>query len=747
MMRTVRYLLCLSLLSTVTLTAGELTEAQVTKILNDVRVVDPAHGSHAAALQETIKDEIVLKTGVKSRSELVFQDQTLTRLGPETSFSFKAGTRDMSLPQGTMLLQVPKGLGGAKIHTAAVTAAITGTTIMMENIPGQHLKVLVLEGSLRLSMNGRIGDSLLLLPGRMVIMPPNAKRIPEPVAVDLAHIMKTSALVKMNKKGQALPSEALIQAEIDTQTKGKVGNSLVETNLVIEGSGTKVTLAEDKLMAAIDRKDVVTHITEAATQPAATPTPEPTAAPTATPTPAATATPGPTATPGATATPTPAPTPGDDNPGDNHNGGKGDVVISNSKDITIHSPIFAYSVHITAGKDLNISNWIAANNVTLEAGKTARISNIVSADTLVITAHDLHLDSSLNAHSNTLNVAHDFNFSVPIVRAAYGGGSFFGPEQGRTLTLHVAGFDLNSTHGDDEHGDHEGHNADGTASISLNGGDAYSAGSFEGGSGGTLNIGDALMPVDGDVNIQADLSATTGKNAASRAFGGDGGTVSVVAKESVTVSSMVKVSDSAAGRASRSGGKISLESRKTSGTAINVTSSAQLLSLLSAAAPGAGGSIKFVSAGGAINVSGKATADRGTIDIRNNGAGGLVNLTNATLHGDVVKVGVIGADGTLNIGGGTIDANSALNLYATGGHGTVNFTDNVSLNGSSTKTISGNTVIIRDGKVVTISGPAANVFTDHPNYTGSGGNSSTTGRFGGTGANTQPFSASPGSGG
>ncbi|MGI9089063.1 MAG: FecR domain-containing protein [Chthoniobacterales bacterium] len=286
---------------------GELIEAQVTKIVNDVRVVDPTHGAHPATLQETIKDEITLKTGVKSRSELVFQDQTLTRLGPESSFSFKPGTRDMSLPRGTMLLQVPKGLGGAKIHTAAVTAAITGTTIMMENIPGQHLKVLVLEGSLRLSMNGKIGDSLLLLPGRMVIMPPNAKRIPEPVAVDLAHVMKTSALVKMNKKGQALPSEALIQAEVDTQTKNKVGDSLVDTNLVIVGSGTKVTIAEDKLLAALDHKDVATQITLAAMEPAPTPAPESTPAPTPVPTPAAT--PVPTATPVATATPTATPKP------------------------------------------------------------------------------------------------------------------------------------------------------------------------------------------------------------------------------------------------------------------------------------------------------------------------------------------------------------------------------------------------------------------------------------------------------
>ncbi|MDP9005035.1 MAG: FecR family protein, partial [Verrucomicrobiota bacterium] len=92
-----------------TVQAGPLTEARVTKIINSVQVVDPVKGAHSASLQETIKDEIELKTGVKSRSELLFQDNTLTRIGPETVFSFKAGTREMSLDRGTMLLQVPKG--------------------------------------------------------------------------------------------------------------------------------------------------------------------------------------------------------------------------------------------------------------------------------------------------------------------------------------------------------------------------------------------------------------------------------------------------------------------------------------------------------------------------------------------------------------------------------------------------------------------------------------------------------------
>src|SRR3979409_524404 len=131
--------------------AGPLTSAEVTKIINRVAVIDPASGERPALIQDVIKDDLGVQTAEQSRSELLFQDNTLTRLGSETFFSFKTGTRDMTLEKGAMLLQVPKGLGGAKIHTAAVTAAITGTTIMIEYVPNQYIKVLVLEGSLCLS--------------------------------------------------------------------------------------------------------------------------------------------------------------------------------------------------------------------------------------------------------------------------------------------------------------------------------------------------------------------------------------------------------------------------------------------------------------------------------------------------------------------------------------------------------------------------------------------------------------------
>lgn len=224
------------------LSADPLMEAQVTKIINDVRVVDPAKGAHPATLKEKIRDEIGLRTGVKSRSELLFQDDTLTRIGPETTFSFKAGTRDLTLQQGTMLLQVPKGIGGAKIRTAAVTAALTGTTIMLKYVPAKQVRVLVLEGTLRLSVNGFLGDSVVLRPGRMVDMRPDAKRIPEPVTVDLRSVMKTSSLVKMNKKGKRdLPSADLIDKEIEKQATERQKGELIQTDFMANDHDTTVT--------------------------------------------------------------------------------------------------------------------------------------------------------------------------------------------------------------------------------------------------------------------------------------------------------------------------------------------------------------------------------------------------------------------------------------------------------------------------------------------------------------------------
>jgi hypothetical protein len=124
---------------------------------------------------------------------------------------------------------------------------------------------------------------------------------------------------------------------------------------------------------------------------------------------------------------------------------------------------------------------------------------------------------------------------------------------------------------------------------------------------------------------------------------------------------------------------------------------------------------------------------------------GTITFNNASAHADVLKAGVFGANGALNIGGGTLSADSTLKLYAPGSNGQLNFISNVTLGGNSAKILAANSVTIFDNVVVTIGGPnPADVYTNNANYTGFGGNKSTTGTFAGAGANDpQPLSKAP----
>jgi hypothetical protein len=124
------------------------------------------------SLRDCVPVRTAVRTGTQSRSELTFTDLTITRLGADTIFSFNEGTREMNLANGALLFQVPKGSGGATIKTAAVSAAITGTTGIGEFHPATtsnglpFSKWFCLEGTFHLYLAN--GKSVELGPGKMV---------------------------------------------------------------------------------------------------------------------------------------------------------------------------------------------------------------------------------------------------------------------------------------------------------------------------------------------------------------------------------------------------------------------------------------------------------------------------------------------------------------------------------------------------------------------------------------------------
>src|SRR5881275_2919823 len=161
--------------------AAELKQARVTQIVRDVKLLPNAAPARLALVNDQVRDGTAVRTGTESRTELTFTDATLARLGANTIFSFTEGTRNLELTDGAMLLRVPKNAGGAKINTAAVTAAITGTTVMLEFHKNSYVKFIVLEGTGRIFLPGHVGESVLIRAGQMLIAKPEAKNLPNPV--------------------------------------------------------------------------------------------------------------------------------------------------------------------------------------------------------------------------------------------------------------------------------------------------------------------------------------------------------------------------------------------------------------------------------------------------------------------------------------------------------------------------------------------------------------------------------------
>ncbi len=185
--------------------AGELKEAQVTQVIQDVRLLPSNASPRPALVNDRVHEDTAVRTGVQSRTELTFTDLTITRLGSQTIFSFKGGTRTINLKSGSILLSVPKNSGGGQIRTAAVTASVTGTKIVMQYHP-DHYDFRVLEGTadlcqnesknvrLRRRDNEPCPDCVTVQAGQMVSGKPG-ECLSQPVNFDVGEFLASSELI------------------------------------------------------------------------------------------------------------------------------------------------------------------------------------------------------------------------------------------------------------------------------------------------------------------------------------------------------------------------------------------------------------------------------------------------------------------------------------------------------------------------------------------------------------------------
>src|SRR5580704_936152 len=218
--------------------AADLKQSKFTQVVNDVRVISTADNSDRPAVVNaifTMPD--LVRTGVASRAELVASDNTITRVGASTIFSFDPANRTIELQQGSLLFHSPKGKGGGTIRTGSATASVLGTTIIVTTTPNGGFKVIDLEGHVAIKfLNGARQE---LGSGQMTFILPGGNPAPI-ITIRLDDLTNNSLLVR--GFDQPLPSWPLIRQEVANQIKLIQSGRAYDTGLLVGNEATPTTV-------------------------------------------------------------------------------------------------------------------------------------------------------------------------------------------------------------------------------------------------------------------------------------------------------------------------------------------------------------------------------------------------------------------------------------------------------------------------------------------------------------------------
>jgi len=175
--------------------AAEQKQARVTEAIHDVRLLTTQTAGRPATVNDTVREGTAVRTGTDSRAELTFVDQTLTRLGANTVFSFGAGARTYNLGSGAILMSAPKESGTVKITTSVATCAVSGFTMISEYHSNTWNKVLMLNGDGYVSLKKNPGDKRHMHSSEILVFRPDATVLPQPQQFDMCNLISDGLLV------------------------------------------------------------------------------------------------------------------------------------------------------------------------------------------------------------------------------------------------------------------------------------------------------------------------------------------------------------------------------------------------------------------------------------------------------------------------------------------------------------------------------------------------------------------------
>ncbi len=253
MKNTVLFTLCLGCISAINVCrAIDLKHSKITQVVNDVQIISASDQAEKhASVNDMFNMPDILKTGPSSRAELVAADETVTRVGANTIFSFDPANRTIDLKQGSLLFHSPHGKGGGTIHTGSATASVLGTTLIVTTTPSGGMKVLDLEGQVEVNFLNGLHQNLVA--GQMTFVLPGGNQLAPIIIYRLDGVTKASMLVK--GFNQQLASMPLIQAQIDKQLNLIKNGHFTDTGLLVgaDANGSQVQVVDiSTVQSALD---------------------------------------------------------------------------------------------------------------------------------------------------------------------------------------------------------------------------------------------------------------------------------------------------------------------------------------------------------------------------------------------------------------------------------------------------------------------------------------------------------------
>ncbi|MEL7083747.1 MAG: FecR family protein [Cyanobacteria bacterium J06597_1] len=152
----------------------ELTGATVNRLRNQVLVElsgEPAQDAAEGDRLTTVGDR--LGTGSESQAQLIFNDDSLVRVGQNSLFSFQPG-RTFVLDDGVAAIVTPPGAGGAILSTPAAVAAVQGSFFAAssrEDDRGRRVETFINFNATPLEIRNLDGQPIAtLLPGQVALV-------------------------------------------------------------------------------------------------------------------------------------------------------------------------------------------------------------------------------------------------------------------------------------------------------------------------------------------------------------------------------------------------------------------------------------------------------------------------------------------------------------------------------------------------------------------------------------------------